>query len=136
MLLSGSYLNSSRQRCSIRKVFLKILQNSQENTCIGVSFLIKLQAYGLEFSYEFYEICKCNFYNLFTEHLWRTASGYWLVLYKSWTNDFLLGSRICFKYNKVSFDFDYLGIIYVILNHQEAQWRWCINFFLDLSICV
>ena len=31
-------------RCSIEKVFLEILQNSQENTCAGVSFLIKLQA--------------------------------------------------------------------------------------------
>ena len=27
-----------------KKVFLEILQNSQENTCAGVSFLIKLQA--------------------------------------------------------------------------------------------
>ena len=27
-----------------KKVFLKILQNSQENTCAKVSFLIKLQA--------------------------------------------------------------------------------------------
>ena len=26
------------------KVFLEISQNSQENTCVGVSFLIKLQA--------------------------------------------------------------------------------------------
>ena len=32
------------QRCSIKKVFLKISQNSQENTCARVSFLIKLQA--------------------------------------------------------------------------------------------
>ena len=31
-------------RCSIRKVFLKISKNSQENTCASVSFLIKLQA--------------------------------------------------------------------------------------------
>ena len=27
-----------------RKVFLKISQDSQENTCVGVSFLLKLQA--------------------------------------------------------------------------------------------
>ena len=26
------------RRCSVKKVFLKILQNSQENTCAGVSF--------------------------------------------------------------------------------------------------
>ena len=32
------------QRCSVKKVFLKFLQNSQENTCARVSFLIKLQA--------------------------------------------------------------------------------------------
>ena len=30
------------QRCSIKKVFLEILQNPQENTCARVSFLIKL----------------------------------------------------------------------------------------------
>ena len=30
------------QRCSIKKLFLEILQNSQENTCAMVSFLIKL----------------------------------------------------------------------------------------------
>ena len=27
------------QRCSVKKVFLKISQNSQENTCADVSFL-------------------------------------------------------------------------------------------------
>ena len=30
--------------CSVKKVFLEIQQNSQENTCPRVSFLIKLQA--------------------------------------------------------------------------------------------
>ena len=34
------------QRCSVEKVFLEISQNSQENTCARVSFLIKLQAGG------------------------------------------------------------------------------------------
>ena len=37
---------SSRQRCSVKKVFLEISQNSQENACARVSFLIKLQASG------------------------------------------------------------------------------------------
>ena len=31
------------ERCSVKKVFLEISQNSQENTCARVSFLIKLQ---------------------------------------------------------------------------------------------
>ena len=36
------------RRCSLKNVFLKIWQNSQENTCVGVSFLIKLHALGLQ----------------------------------------------------------------------------------------
>ena len=36
------------QRCSVKKVFLEISQNLQENTCAIVSFLIKLQAWGLQ----------------------------------------------------------------------------------------
>ena len=31
------------RRCSVKRVFLKISQSSQENTCARVSFLIKLQ---------------------------------------------------------------------------------------------
>ena len=31
-------------KCSVKKVFFKISQNSQENTCARVSFLINLQA--------------------------------------------------------------------------------------------
>ena len=33
------------RKCSTRKLFLKILQYSQENTCVGISFLIKMQAF-------------------------------------------------------------------------------------------
>ena len=36
------------QRCSVKNVFLEISQNSQENTCARVSFLIKLRASGLQ----------------------------------------------------------------------------------------
>ena len=37
------------RRCSIKKVFLKISQNSQENVCARFSFLIKTQVTGLQF---------------------------------------------------------------------------------------
>ena len=46
------------QICSVKKMFLEISQNSQENTCARVSFLIKLQAWT----------------PFFIEHLW------WLFL--------------------------------------------------------
>ena len=36
------------QGCSVKKVFLEISQNSQENTCAWVSFLIKLQVSALQ----------------------------------------------------------------------------------------
>ena len=75
---------NSHQRCSVKKVLLKISQNSQENTCTRAFFLIKLQASAYSFikkeilaqvfSYEFCEIFKNTF---LIEHL------QWLLLYNS-----------------------------------------------------
>ena len=54
------------------EVFLDIFQNLQVITCVRVSFLIKLQAWGTGiFSSEFCKISKNTF---FTEHRWETAS--------------------------------------------------------------
>ena len=73
-------------------MFLKISQNSQENTCVIVYFSIKLQAHTCNFvkketlaqvfSCEFCEISKNNF---FTEHLWATASRAHWSLNKHWS---------------------------------------------------
>ena len=43
-ILSPFYPELVVQRCSVKKVFLQISQNSQENACARVSFLIKFQA--------------------------------------------------------------------------------------------
>ena len=69
------------ERCSVKKVFLEISQNSQENTCARVPFLINLQPEACNFikketlaqvfSCEFCEVSKNTFS---TEHLWATAS--------------------------------------------------------------
>ena len=40
------------RRCSVKKLFLKISQNSQKNTCARASFLIKLQAWVLQLYYK------------------------------------------------------------------------------------
>ena len=58
--------------CSVKKMFLEILQNSQENTCARDSF-IKKESLARELSCEFCEISKNTF---FTEHLW------WLLLFR------------------------------------------------------
>ena len=73
-------LEAVAQACSVKKMFLEILQNSQENTRTRVSILIKLQAWGLQL-----EFCKILFVKTVsfvkflrtpfpTEHLW------WLLL--------------------------------------------------------
>ena len=56
------------KRCSVKKVFLEISQNSQENICVRVSFLIKLffikkEALAQAFSCEFCEISKNIFFH-------------------------------------------------------------------------
>ena len=43
------YSENVARKCSVKKMFLEIPQNSQENTCARVSFLIKLQASACNF---------------------------------------------------------------------------------------
>ena len=87
-------------RCSVKKVFLKISQNLQENTCARVSFLIKLQAPACTFikketltqvfSREFCESFKNTF-------LWNTSGGSFFINYQvflAW--DFLLCKNLQF----------------------------------------
>ena len=56
------------ERCSVKKVFLETSQNSQENTCVRVSILIKAcnfikkESLAQVFSCEFCEISKNTFY--------------------------------------------------------------------------
>ena len=49
------------QTCSVKKMFLEILQNSQENTCAKV-FFIKKEALAQLLSCEFCEISKNTFF--------------------------------------------------------------------------
>ena len=44
IISSLKFIKAVDQRCSAKKVFLEISQNSKENTSVRVSFLIKLQA--------------------------------------------------------------------------------------------
>ena len=75
IILCLSGFRSSHRRCSIlKKVFLKISQNSQENTCDRVCFLINFiykETVAQVFSCKFSEIFKKIF---FTEHLRATTS--------------------------------------------------------------
>ena len=68
-------------KCFVKKVFLKLSQNWQENIFVGVSFLIKLQASGFIKKETETQVFPMNFVKFFMntffkEHVW------WLLLYK------------------------------------------------------
>ena len=72
------------------KLFLEILQNSQENTCARVSFLIKLKSEASNFIKKetLAQVFSCVFCYIFkdtffTEHLQVTASGNYLIFLSS-----------------------------------------------------
>ena len=46
--INSPHTEADTGRVLLKKVLLKISENSQENTCVGVSFLIKLQVSGLQ----------------------------------------------------------------------------------------
>ena len=66
----------SHRRCSIKKMFLKILQNSPKSSSVGVSFLIKLD--NLVKKRLFLRILRYFDKTFFTKHLCATASGQFL----------------------------------------------------------
>ena len=55
-------------------MFLKILQNSQENTCAGVSFLIKFQGFGFIKKGAVKQLCTCEFCEIFTNIFFKGSS--------------------------------------------------------------
>ena len=59
---SVAKFRSSHQRCSLKKLFLKISQHPQENTCAGVKsavFLINLQAFRQQFKIKIENSSSC-----------------------------------------------------------------------------
>ena len=62
------------QTYSVKKVFLEILQNSQENTCVRVSFLIKCRPEACNFIKKetLAEVFSCEFCNNSNTFSYRT----------------------------------------------------------------
>ena len=78
------------RKCSVKKVFWKIPQNSQENTCARVSFLIKLQASACTFvkketlaqvfSCEYCKILKSTFFHRTPSVAASVINHYWCLV--------------------------------------------------------
>ena len=69
------------QRCSVKNVFSRFSQNSQEDTCARVSFLINCRPEACNFVKKetLVQVLSCEFCEIFkdtflTEHLCATAS--------------------------------------------------------------
>ena len=55
-----------------KKIFWKILQNSEESTCVGVCFLIQLQALGQRLQHRCFPV---NFAKFLRTHFLQNTSG-------------------------------------------------------------
>ena len=78
---SSTIFRSSHRRCSIKKLFLKISRYSQDDTCVGISFLIKSHACnfikkGSQHRYIFCEYREIYKNTYFEEHLQTAASAF------------------------------------------------------------
>ena len=78
--MKNKYVETVAQRCSVKKTFLEISQNSQENTCARVPSLIKLQASSCNFIKKeaLAQVFSCTFWE--TPKNSRITSGgcFWL----------------------------------------------------------
>ena len=115
MVCLSACLFTVSQRCSVEYVFLKISQNSQENTCVRVSFLIMAQAEGSNivekeavaqlFSCEICDIFKSKFY-IMKRLRWLQFSGCitkFLNIFFTLQNIFVRVSRIYLRKRLVYF---------------------------------
>ena len=118
------------RRCSVKKVFLEISQNSQENICVRASFLIKrnfsfiiYETLAQVFSCKFCEISKNTFFyitprlaalNFFSEGM--------LFLVNIWAEEQqLYKTELLYLYLiKIYKNLQYLPLIYC----QNLKWSW------------
>ena len=118
------------RRCSAKKVFFEISQNSQENACFRDSFLIKLQANFIKkeplaqvFSCKFCEISRNTFfYRIPLVVALKFSSEGKLFLVNIWTEEQqLYKTELLYLYLiKIYENFQYLPLIYC----QKLKWSW------------
>ena len=80
MLYSNKFLKAAIGSVLLKKVFLKISQNSQENNCARISFLIKLHALACNFIKKatLSKMLSCEFWGIFKNILLQSTFG-WLL---------------------------------------------------------
>ena len=74
------------QRCSVKNLFIEIFQNSYQNTCVRVSFFIKLQASMCNFIKKetLAQVFPCEFCKIFKNtYFYRTRGGCFRLQHKT-----------------------------------------------------
>ena len=112
------------RRCSVKKVHIKISQNSQKNTCARVSFLIKLQASILLKKRLWHRCCPLNSEKIlrtpfFIEHL-RWPQVYWFFFFN------MLLETILQKTTPEMY------INYTVINRFAIRKKYCCSFNFSL----
>ena len=76
------------QRCSVEKVFLEILQNLQEITCVRVSILMMLQAWACNFIKKetLAQMFSCEFCEISKKTLFTEISGRLLLCFMTFSD--------------------------------------------------
>ena len=117
------YIEAVSQRCSVKKVFLEISQNSKENTCARVSFLIKLQVSACSSIKKetLEQVFSCEICEIFKNTSFPTEHLRWLLLDTySWINVIMSVLYFkCFLKQKTLYDWRELKNISVIEYHSD-----------------
>ena len=79
--IRGVFREADAQRCSVKKVLLKILQKSQENTCAIVSILTK-KLWHRCFSVNFEKLLTTPFLQIISGRL-LLKTFYWVVYFSN-----------------------------------------------------
>ena len=84
MLYSNNFSKAAIGSVLLKKVFLKISQNSQENNCARVSFLIKLHAIACNFIKKatLSKMLSCEFWEIFKNILLQSTFGWQFLLWE------------------------------------------------------
>ena len=88
---------SSHRRCSVKKVFLEISQNSQENTCARNSSLIKWHAWNFINKVSLAQVLPVNYAKFLRTNFLQNASGRLLLKRFLYYYFELLFSAICYQ---------------------------------------
>ena len=109
---------------SLKKVFLKVLQYTQENTCAGISFKQSCRSAAHSIKKEtLVQICLCEFCKVFKRHFFKYIPGQ-LLLEEHWISLKMTPIAIAVNVSNAS----YLRFILV------SFFRSAYNKFVEISI--